>query len=123
MGRDTWRYRAEEVERAQKKELHPMWRAVGCFVIVLLALGGYLFASWFLVQNEINGWLPIPSEVIRLPFAPWLPEGLIFKLVTTFLFMIIGYGILSIFYSIFFPLERGEYDSPPLRRRGGRRRR
>jgi hypothetical protein len=122
MGRDTWRYRAEEREREQKKQLNPVWRGVGCVLVIALAVGGYFFGEWFLRQNQSRDWISIPSELIRLPGAPWLPDGFVFKLGVAILFFIITFGLLNIFYAIFFPIRLSEVDSPPLKPRGNKRR-
>jgi hypothetical protein len=121
MGRDTWRYRAREKEREKAKRLNPMWRAIGCVVILALAGGGYLFAEWFLNQNAANHWIPIPAEFIRLSFAPSLPDGIVIKLMFAIIFMIIAYGVLSVIYAILFPIVPGETDHPPLKPRPRRR--
>jgi hypothetical protein len=117
MGRDSWRYRQLEKERAAEKRMNPIWRAVGCLIIFGLAVGGYLFTNWFLGENARQGWIPIPTEIIRIPFAPWLPDGFILKFAVAIIFMVISYGLLGILYSIFFPLKPGEYDVPPITRK------
>ena len=118
MGRDTWRFRAEERDRTKRKRMNPIWRPIGCVLVLMLAAGGYLFAGWFLDQNARNEWLPIPSILMDLPFAPNLPEGLVFKLVIAFIFMIISYGVVSVLFALLFPIQLGEHDHPPLRPSG-----
>jgi|Deesub1362A_J573_1020465.scaffolds.fasta_scaffold02307_5 nicotinamide riboside transporter PnuC len=122
MGRATWKYEQQEKERVARKQIHPLWRGVGCIMIILLGGTGYLFAEWFLAANQVSGWLPIPVEVLRVPFAPWLPAGLVFKLGVALIFMIVSYGLVSILYAILFPPQLGEHDVPPLKRRPRRRR-
>lgn len=114
MGRDTWRYQAEEKERGKKMSMNPIWRPIGCVLVLMLAAGGYLFAGWFLTQNARSDWIPIPSVLLEVPFAPGLPGGLLFKLVVAFIFMIISYGVLSVLFAILFPVQPGEFDHPPL---------
>lgn len=115
MGRDTWRFRAEEKDRKKRQQMNPIWRPIGCVIILTLAAGGYIAAGWFLVQNALNKWMPIPAEFVEVPFAPGLPNGFIFKLIVAVIFMIMGYGLLSIIFAILFPIPPGEFDSPPLR--------
>lgn len=121
MGRDTWRYAAQEKEREKKKRMNPIWRPIGCVLVLALAAGGYLFAGWFLDQNSRNGWVPIPSVLLDPPIGIALPEGLLFKLVIALIFMIIGYGVLSFLFAILFPIQPGEFDHPPLRPTGRKR--
>ncbi len=115
MGRDTWRFRAEDRDRAKRKQMNPIWRPIGCVIILTLAAGGYIGAGWFLVQNVQNNWLPIPAELVEVPFAPGLPDGFVFKLLIALTAMIIGYGLLSIIFAVIFPIQPGEFDHPPLR--------
>lgn len=121
MGRDTWRYRAQERERAKKKRMNPIWRGVGCLMIVFLTLAGYGFADWFLRANATSGWIAIPPVFLYPPFAPWLPHGMLVKIVVAILFMLMSYGLVSTVYAILFPIRLGETDSPPIRRGRSRR--
>jgi Zn-dependent protease len=123
MGRDTWRYRQQEREREQRKRKNPVWRGVGCLVITILAIGGYFFSGWFFRQNEINSWVYIPPEVLRPPFAAALPPGVFAQIVVALLFMMLSYGILSLAWAIFFPIQPGETDVPALKRARPLRRR
>ena len=122
MGRDSWRHRIQEETRLKKKRGNPIWRGVGCMVMLAVALGGYFFSGWFLRANARAGWIQIPADLIRPAFAPWLPSGLIVQLIVAFLFMMLSYGIVTTIYAIVFPIELGETDSPPLKRAGPSRR-
>jgi hypothetical protein len=95
--------------------MNPIWRPIGCVIILTLAAGGYIGAGWFLVQNAQNNWIPIPAELVEVPIAPGLPDGFVFKLLIALVAMIIGYGLLSIIFAIIFPIQPGEFDHPPLR--------
>jgi hypothetical protein len=121
MGRDTWRYAQIERERAARKRGNPVWRGVGCLLLVALAIVGYYFANWFLVANLENGWVYIPNEALNPSFVPtwlfpYLGGGGMVKLITALLFMVLGYGVLSIAYAILFPIKLGETDVAPVRR-------
>jgi hypothetical protein len=123
MGRDSWRFRMQDEERLKRKRMNPVWRGVGCFMIVILTLAGYLFSQWFIVQNAVNNWIYLPPEVIRPSFLPpWVPPGAMASAIVALLFLIFSYGLVSLFYAVAFPLKLGETDSPPLRRTGPRRR-
>jgi hypothetical protein len=62
MGRDSWRSRQHDIEREQRRRVHPAWRGVGCLLLVVLAIGGYLVSNWFLVNNTYYGWIYLPPE-------------------------------------------------------------
>ena len=110
-----------------KKQLNPLWRGIGCIMLVGFVLGGYFFAGWFLKANAQNGWVFIPGELsgpgwIALPAALKLGAGIdlswmYVKLAVTFFFAIAGLTISTVVYGIINPLKPGEFDVPLERRR------
>jgi hypothetical protein len=81
-------------------------------MIVLLGFVGYAFAGWFLGKNFVY----IPP-VIRQLASPPLPQYAIVQLVVAFLFMILTFTVLSVIYAMAFPIQPGEKDVPPLKRK------
>ena len=133
MGRDSWRARQHDIEREQRRRVHPAWRGVGCLLLVVLGIGGYLFSRWFLVNNSLYGWIYLPPEILnpsvasvpawlRGIVAPVFQPGALVSLTVGFIFLIFAYLFLNIAYSIAFPQKRGEFDVPPLRRERRRKR-
>src|SRR4030067_1191010 len=98
MGRDSWSYARNEREREAKKRMNPVWRGVGCLMLVGLALAGYFFANWFLVANLENGWVFIPNEAMNPAFVPawlfpYLAQGVLVKIVTGGGVLLLGYWV------------------------------
>ena len=123
MGRSNWQYRVHEREREQRKTLNPIWRGVGCILIVVLAGLGYGLAHWFYTQNQVENWIYLPPELIWPSFAPFLGDGMLFKLIFAGLAIMLGYTIVSFIYAVAFPIEPGELDMPaPKRTRRTKRR-
>jgi hypothetical protein len=118
MGRDTWRFAQHERERQAKRRMNPIWRGVGCVLLVALAAAGYLGAGWFIRENALQGWVYLPPELIHVPRLTFLPAGLLLQLFIGFLFMVFGYGVLAVVYAMAFPIQLGETDVPPLKRTG-----
>jgi hypothetical protein len=116
MGRDSWRFAKHERERAKKRRLHPVWRGVGCFMIVGLGLAAYFIAGWFIEQNAIQNWIFLPPEIISPPYATFLPPGSVLQLVVAFFALLFSYGLISLLYAILFPIELGETDVAPLKK-------
>lgn len=116
MGRDTWRYAQHEREREAKRRRNPIWRGVGCILLVALTLAGYFGAGWFLRENAAQGWVYLPPELINIPRLTFLPSGMVLQLFIAFVFMLLGYGVLAVAYAIVFPIKPGETDAPPLKR-------
>ncbi len=133
MGRDSWRMRQHDIEREKKRRVNPVWRGVGCLLMSVLAIGGFLFSRWFLINNFSNHWIYLPPEIIAPPltsvspglrpvFGPLFQPGVLVSLVVGFLFLIFAYLFVSIGYSIAFPIKPGETDVPPLKRQRRRNR-
>jgi len=117
MGRDTWRHQMYEKDRQKRKGMNPIWRGIGCVLILVFAVGGYFAADWFIFQNESRNWISIPEALINIPFAKWLPSGIIVKLLIAMVFMVVGFGLINLVYAILFPIKPGKYDAPPLKPR------
>jgi hypothetical protein len=91
---------------------------VGCLLVVLLGIAAFFFSGWFLNA----GFIYIPMAARKPEFAPWLPEYFIVQLVISLIFMIACFTIVSWIYAIAFPIQPGEYDAPPIKRKPRRRR-
>lgn len=115
MGRESYRYRQLDQEREARKALNPLWRGVGCLLLVAFAVGGYAFGGWFLSANAQSNWIYLPPAAMQ-PVL-WMPYGLAPRLVLAFLFLLLGSGVISVAYAILFPIHPGETDAPPMRRR------
>jgi multisubunit Na+/H+ antiporter MnhB subunit len=112
MGRDSWTFREKDRERAKRKKINPIWRGVGCILVVILGIVGYFFAGWFMEQGIIY----FPAAIRRPAFAPWLPENALVQGVIAFLFMLLSYAIINTIYAVAFPIKLGEKDAPPMKR-------
>jgi hypothetical protein len=116
MGRDTWRFAQHDREREAKRRVNPIWRGIGCVLLVALAVAGYLAAGWFLRENAAQGWVYLPQQLTDIPYLTFLPSGIVLQLVIAAVFMLLGYGMLAFVYAIAFPIKPGETDAPPLKR-------
>ncbi|MFQ5943433.1 MAG: hypothetical protein ACE5JF_07765 [Anaerolineales bacterium] len=123
--RSSWQFQQHERERREAARMNPVWRGVGCLLVVLIGALGYLFANWFLVQNSINRWIFLPAKVINpnIPgFGDLLAGGNLVRIVVALTFLLFAFAFMNFFYAIFFPVKPGEYDLPtPKRRRKPRR--
>ncbi len=120
--RSTWMDAQRERERLEQKRLNPIWRGVGCLLIVVMAALGWAFAHWFLGANAANRWIVIPSELFYPPGLSFLGGGLLIKIVVAFLSLLMAWGIVNFVYAIFFPVRPGEHDVQTPKRRRVRRR-
>ena len=119
MGRDSWQFRELDAQREKRKRLNPIWRGVGCVLVVILGFVGYVFSGWFLDQ----GFVYIPRFSIQIPLITTIGGSVVVQLAVSFLFMIFCYAIMSVIYAIAFPIKLGEKDAPPLKRKKTKKKR
>jgi hypothetical protein len=120
--RETWQFADEHDRRLKNRQVQPIWRGVGCIMVVALSIVGYFFASWFLQANAANNWIYIPTVLLYPPytFLSFLNGGVIVKLIVAVFFLLFSYAIINFAFAILFPIQPGELDAPPLKR--GRKR-
>ncbi len=74
-----------ESMRQKKKEIHPAWSAVGCFIVVGLTTAGYLLGGWFVTANAEADWIALPAELAWPAQSPFLLLKLSFALIALLL--------------------------------------
>jgi Na+/proline symporter len=106
--------------RDKQKPLHPIWRGIGCILLVGLMSLGYLFAGWFLETNKSTGWIRIPAEFSFPPAEPYL----FIKLILAFIFLLLSTAAITLIYALVHPPKPGKFDvidpsifPPPPKRR------
>jgi hypothetical protein len=114
--------------------IHPIWRGIGCLLLVIIPVISYSAAFLVARANYQAGWVKIPAEmrgwvdlspVYRL--APWLAEIIppsmrfyYLDLALTAAFIVIAFGLLSLFYGILYSAtgatKTDPYYVPPVRK-------
>lgn len=129
--------------RPTKKEarydIHPVWRGIGCFLIILIPFMAYTATIAFHQANARSGWLPVPANLNDYPdmsklqrAAPQLNVAwnaieriYYFDLLMFFVFLVLGFGLLSVVYAAMYrvvgPPRYGPYDVPPIKGKRSRR--
>ena len=122
--RSSWQFQQHERERQEAKRMNPVWRGVGCVLVIGIGVLGYLFANWFLVQNSINRWVFLPSGLINpnLPVVgDLLSGGNLVRWAVARRFLLFACAFLNFFYAIAFPIKPGEHDLPLPKQKKKRR--
>lgn len=107
------------------REIHPIWRGVGCILMVLTPILSYATATLLLQQNRIHGWVAIPPELLIKQFAfdPLIAVRIVLTLVLIVLIGAFFTMVTFVLYSAFGPSRYGPFDVPPVTYRGKRYRR
>jgi hypothetical protein len=118
------KYKPTQYSSGRPWEIHPVWRGIGCILMLLLPVLSYAGADLLLDENLRQGWVRVPAELARtvgvpgIGPVPHLYANLLLALVLAFL----GFGLLVSFYTLVFrvlgagPPKLGPQDAPPARR-------
>lgn len=101
--------------------IHPVWRGIGCLMIVLIPLLSYGLAHLAVEANREQGWVAIPIDLLGPTAYPYLYA----KLALAVLIAVVIFALYTIFYIVVYqvmgPPRYGPLDAPPVRRRPRRR--
>ena len=120
----------ENAPVVEKPKIHPIWRGIGCLMLIIVPVMSYAGAQVFIEAVPGFSWFPFPrsGEIYRnidlqylvLPFS-------IAEMIFTLIFMVMGFVIVTFFYSLIYriagPPKYGPTDAPPPRVKRTRRRR
>jgi hypothetical protein len=110
-------------------QIHPVWRGIGCLMLVIIPVMSFALSVILLDQNAIQGWFEIPNELDRLPVPDfmtdvlpnWITGDFYAKLLLTVVFSLLIFGVFTIFYSLVYRMSGGyatsPTDAPPIKRK------
>jgi hypothetical protein len=125
--------RIERVREERPWKIHPLWRGIGCVLILMIPILAYAGAVEFWKANQAHHWFSFPpfmdkaASIPALKYIPVLDQMInpvlqrvqYGHLVFTLIFMFIGFGFLSMLYASLYrvigPPRYGAYDAPPVR--------
>jgi hypothetical protein len=136
MGYSSRQYNRPKPDQRPWK-IHPIWRGIGCFMLILLPIMAYVAQHDFWRNTT---WFPLPADLIQpvaipttgisevnayiIPVNNLIGERIYYAdLFFFFIFLLLGFGLLSMVYGVFYrivgPPRYGRYDAPPekVRRR------
>ncbi|MEJ2597403.1 MAG: hypothetical protein P8Z00_03675 [Anaerolineales bacterium] len=106
----------------QQQGVHPIWRGIGCFLMILIPIMSYAGAEILIEQNSSAHWVAVPVELARTVPVPMLGNVPHFyaTLVVMILLMVLGFGVLTVVFAFFWsavgPSKYGPLDARPVRR-------
>lgn len=131
MGYAGRKYKKQEEERPWN--VHPIWRGIGCIFIILMPIIAWAAADLFMQTNQTFNLPPLLYQQVSIPLANWQPINVVISAIDellskmhltygiilfTLLFLIIGYGLLSIIYGIIYrlvgPPRYSKVDARPI---------
>lgn len=106
-------YSSDRKVIAPEKTIHPIWRGIGCIIMILIP--GMSFAATLLIlqENAKNVWFKIPSDLLVKEFSDPL---ILIKAIFTFViavFLFFLFAMVSFIINRFFgPPRYGPTDMP-----------
>ena len=85
------------------KNVHPIWRGIGFLLLGVIAVMSYAGANLLVDANKINNWIQVPIEIRG--GVSWAPD-LYAELIVMFFLMMIGFGLITIIYSLIYKISR-----------------
>jgi hypothetical protein len=95
----------------EKNKIHPIWRGIGCILIVIIPLMSFFTADYMVKNHKLFSWMIIPEDIILKNFKdPYLFVKILYAIIFAFiLFVIIG-GITFLINKLFGPSKKGPFD-------------
>jgi hypothetical protein len=87
----------------ESKSVHPIWRGIGFLLLGVIAIMSYAGANLLVEANKTKGWINVPRDIRG--GVSWAPD-LYAELIVMFFLMMIGFGVLTIVYSIIYKISR-----------------
>ena len=83
--------------------VHPIWRGIGFLLMGLITIMSYAGANLLVEENKIKGWVEVPYGIQG--GVSWAPD-LYAELIVMFFLAMIGFGIMTIAYSLIYKITR-----------------
>lgn len=103
-------YQADK-PKEDKKRIHPVWRGIGCLLMVLIPAFSYFSAIQLFKTPEKFTWVIIPEDIVISTFKdPLILVKLLYAGVIAFIFFAVIGLITFVIERIFGPSRYGPYD-------------
>jgi hypothetical protein len=99
------------------RPVHPIWRGIGCILLILLPILAFAGAKLLVQANIKQRWINIPQEMTGSFTAPLVGRVFFADLAVWIILIVIGFGLLTAVYALIYrllgPPTRGPLESPP----------
>lgn len=120
-------YQSED--RSSRRQVHPIWRGIGCLLLVIIPITAYAAGAVLLQQNAEYNWFRIPANMLIGPgnfLYRLIPDTqLLLKAGLTLLFTLLLFAVYTFISFLIAKAARAtDQDDPfyvPPARRSGRR--
>lgn len=120
-------YNPQSYKAASREGVHPVWRGIGCVLMILIPIMAFAGAVLLVQANLEQKWLPTPYELAQPVLLPYFGRVnyLYAYLLVAVILSLIGFALLSVVYALVYnligPSQYGPVDSLPVRHQKRRR--
>lgn len=97
--------------------VHPVWRGIGCFLLILLPIIAFAGAKTLIQANNQQRWVQIPVELMNSFSLPMVGRVLFADIFLTVILIVIAFAIITVACSVVYRIigipRHGPLDSPP----------
>lgn len=108
---------AQTSRSSSTSSVHPVWRGIGCILLILVPIISFAGAKLLVQENIKQHWIDIPQEMLGSISVPVVGRVLFADLAVWIILIVIGFGILTVVYALFYrllgPSRYGPLESPP----------
>lgn len=114
------KYKMQQPVKERPWRIHPIWRGIGCLLMVVIPIMAYAGAVLLVQANQELGWVTMPPETLTTVNVPFVGPvtNLYAILVTAVLLMMVGFGIMVILYGLLYRMMgvgESPLDAAPVR--------
>jgi hypothetical protein len=109
------------------REIHPIWRGIGCLMMILVPIMAYAGAVLLVQANVSQGWVPLGTELAQTVNIPNVGsvDYLFANLLVAGILAMLGFGLIVAIYALVYravgPSLLGPLDAEPIRRKPPKR--
>lgn len=106
-------YNSTRNDKKDKNVIHPIWRGIGCILLIVIPVISYVAADFFVENRARYTWIIIPKELIQTNLGdPLLWVKLLYTAIFVFCLYLILLVITVVINRLVGPSRYGPYDVP-----------
>lgn len=107
-------YQKELPPNPRKLPPHPIWRGIGCILIIVVPALSYLIANILIKNRGSIDWLFIPEDIVVVRFSdPFILVKIFYAAIITLVFLALITLVTFLVNSLFGLKKFGPVDVPP----------
>jgi hypothetical protein len=106
-------YSQQPQENPAKRPVHPVWRGIGCGLMIIIPIISYVAADFLVTNASTFKWMIIPGEMIIRDFKdPLILVRIFYALILIVALYLILTIVTFVINRFFGPSRYGPYDIP-----------